>query len=446
MRIIIIGNGISGATAARFIRKWSDHSITMISAESDYFFSRTALMYVYMGDLRLKDTRPYPPEFWKKNNIQLIKARVTGFDKDTKTVALDTGQQLSYDKLIIATGSTPRFFGWPGQELEGVRGLYSLQDLEYIEKYSKDLKRAVVVGGGLIGIELAEMLHSRGIPLTFLVREKHYWDNILPPEESAMVTRHILDNGIDLRLDTALQSIIDNGTGRVEAVQTDKGEQIKCGFVGITTGVQPNIDWIRNSELECEHGILVDDQLQTNLPDVYAIGDCAQLRQAQPGRKAIEAVWYTGRMMGETLAFTICKKPKAYRPGIWFNSAKFFHLEYQVYGSVPASLPTDQDTLYWEHPDGKKSLRINFYRSSQVVSGFQAMGIRLRHEVCEKWLKNEALLEEVLPNLALANFDPEFYRRHEKDIVKLFNQRFGKNIRLQPRQNILNKVYQFLKS
>lgn len=446
MHTVIIGNGISGTTAARFIRKWSDHPVTLISSESPYFFSRTALMYVYMGHLRQKDTQPYPPDFWKKNRIHLVQAHVTSLDTAHKLLQLDNGQSLAYDKLVVATGSVSNFFNWPGQELKGVRGLYSLQDLEYIETYSKHLNQVVVVGGGLIGIELAEMFHSRNIQVTFLVREKSYWDHVLAPEESAMVNRHIRENGIDLRTETSLKAILDDGKGQVKAVLTDTGETIPCGFVGITAGVRPNIDWLKTSPLEIERGILVNAFLQTNIPDVYAIGDCAQLRQPQPGRQAIEAVWYTGRMMGETLAYNICKGPLAYNPGIWFNSAKFFHLEYQVYGQVPASLPPDQDTLYWEHPDGKKSIRINFDKNSQAVTGFQTMGIRFRQEVCEKWLTNRTPLDEVLPKLTLANFDPEFYRRYETQVVQLYNHRFHKNLPLQSPRNMLDKVLQFLKN
>ncbi|MFT5802108.1 MAG: NADPH-dependent 2,4-dienoyl-CoA reductase/sulfur reductase-like enzyme, partial [Nonlabens sp.] len=170
MHIAIIGNGISGITAARFLRKLSDHKITVISAESDYFFSRTALMYIYMGHMRLQDTQPYEDWFWEKNRIDLKRGYVETVDPQNKTLSFKDGEQLSYDKLIIASGSESNKFGWPGQDLDGVHGMYTLQDLEAMERHSTGLKRAVIVGGGLIGIEMAEMFHSRHIPVTFLVR------------------------------------------------------------------------------------------------------------------------------------------------------------------------------------------------------------------------------------------------------------------------------------
>jgi NAD(P)H-nitrite reductase large subunit len=203
--IVIIGNGISGVTAARHIRKNSDKKITIVSSESKYFFSRTALMYVYMGHMKFEHTQPYENWFWKKNNIELKQGFVSAICSDKKQLTFKNGETLSFDKLIIATGSKPNKFGWPGQDLEGVMGMYHKQDLEKLEKYAPDntaCNRAVIVGGGLIGIELAEMLRSRKIPVTFLVREASFWNGVLPKQESEMINKHIKEHHIDLRLST----------------------------------------------------------------------------------------------------------------------------------------------------------------------------------------------------------------------------------------------------
>ena len=192
MNIVIIGNGITGITAARHIRKLSNYKITVISSESEYFFSRTALMYVYMGHEKFENIQPYENSFWGKNKIELIQDYVTFIDTENKRVNLSGGIVVNYDKLIIATGSRSNKFGWKGQDLNGVQGLYSLQDLELLEDNTKNISRCVIVGGGLIDIELAEMLRSRNIAVTMLVREKSYWDIVLPVEESEMINRHIL--------------------------------------------------------------------------------------------------------------------------------------------------------------------------------------------------------------------------------------------------------------
>ena len=117
-----------------------------------------------------------------------------------KVLHLINNETVSYTKLVIATGSKSNKFGWPGQDLPGVQGLYHLQDLELLEKNTTGMTNAVIVGGGLIGIELSEMLHSRGIHVTFIIREEFYWDNILPKEDARVITRHILEYGFDILL------------------------------------------------------------------------------------------------------------------------------------------------------------------------------------------------------------------------------------------------------
>jgi 3-phenylpropionate/trans-cinnamate dioxygenase ferredoxin reductase component len=428
MKVVIIGNGIAGVSAAISIRKNSDAEICLISSESIDFFSRTALMYIYMGHMRLKDTQPYSKQFWEKNKIERVKDLVTSIDFNSKMLTTEANGSMAYDKLILALGSNYNLFDWPGQNLEGVRGLYHLQDLQYLELETPRIQRAVVVGGGLIGIELAEMLHSRNIPVTLLVRENAYWDNMLPLEEAEMVSRHIRKHGIDLRLNTELKEIVDDGNGRACAVIDSEGNRIDCQYVGLTAGVHPNINLVKNTQLETDRGILVDEYLSTNMDDVFAIGDCAQLRDPPEGRRNIEAVWYVGRMMGQTVGRTIAKSPTAYNPGIWFNSAKFLDIEYQVYGNVPNLIPDHMHSFYWEHPEGEKSIRINYDKESRAVLGFNLMGIRYRQDVCQKWINDKKTVESVLSELSLANFDPEFYRVYESDMIKTFESQSGKSI------------------
>lgn len=429
MRIAIIGNGIAGVTAARKIRELSDHEIHLISSEHPSFFSRTALMYLYMGHMRMKDITPFPDSYWQKNDIKRIYDQVLSVDFDRKMLPLAKDEALSYDRLILATGSSYNTFGWHGLDLDGVRGLYHLHDLEYLEERSARIKQAVIIGGGLIGIELAEMFLGRQIAVTFLVRENSFWDIVLPAEESAMINRHIREHGINLRLNTQLKRIIGNDQGQVIGVETDTGETIDCQYVGITAGVHPNVHFLRETTLEIDRGILVDRHLQTNIPGVYAVGDCAEMRDPLPGRRPVEPLWYTGRMMGECVAKNICGEQVSYDPGIWFNSAKFLDIEYQVYGNVPNEPSDAISSLYWEHPNGKKSIRINYYTKTGKVAGFNLMGIRYRHQVCEKWISEGADIEDVLRHLTLANFDPEFYPQYESHLIRSYQDLSGKKLK-----------------
>jgi len=424
--IVIIGNGISGVTLARHLRKLSDKKITIVSAETDYFFSRTALMYIYMGHMSFENTQPYENWFWKKNNINLKKGYVNTVDTNTKTLHFKEGDTLAYDKLVIATGSKPNKFGWPGQDLKGVMGMYHKQDLENLEKHAPNkevCKHAVIVGGGLIGIELAEMLNSRSIPVTFLVRESSFWNGVLPQGESQMINRHIKNHHIDLRLSTNLREIKSDNNGNVKSVILEEtGEEIECNVVGLTAGVTPNIDFLKNSEIELGRGVKVNRYLETNIPDVYAIGDCAEQHEAIGNRRPIEAVWYTGRMMGETLAQTICGNKTAYNPGHWFNSAKFLDIEYQTYGWVfgERGRPEYEQHFHWKHEDDTKCITVAYHKNTNEFLGINTFGIRMRHEVFDRWLTEKRDVDYVIHHLAEANFDPEFYSRFENNILKTY--------------------------
>ncbi|MGB3591201.1 MAG: FAD-dependent oxidoreductase [Nonlabens sp.] len=423
--IVIIGNGISGVTAARHIRKLSGKRITIISSETEFFFSRTALMYVYMGHMKFEHTQPYENWFWAQNNIEIVQDYVHTVATADKKLHLNSGRDIIYDKLILATGSISNKFGWPGQDLEGVQGLVSKQDLDQLEITAPNndkCKRAVLIGGGLIGVELAEMLSSRNIPVTFLVREKGFWSGVLPMPNAQMISAHVREHHIDLREEEEMEQIIDNGSGAVKAVITKNGETIPCDFVGLCAGVRPRVEFLKESGIEIQRGILVNRYLETSIKDVYAIGDCAQQREPVGLRKPIEAVWYTGRMMGETVAQTICGNPTRWNPGNWFNSAKFFDVEYQTYGWV-INKPKDGNAhFHWKDPDAHRMVTIEYVKETREFKGINTFGIRMRHEVFDQWLDNAASVDQVVNNLPDATFDPEFFKKPYDSIQQAFAQ------------------------
>ena len=443
MNLVIIGNGITGVTCALTVRRLRPEvHITLVSSESAYHYSRTALMYVYMGHLRAQDVKPYEDWFWDENRLGLVHATAVTLNTAKNLVVLDNGTSLAYDQLLLATGSESKLYDWPGQHLAGVQGLYNLPDLEAMTRDTHGISRGVVVGGGLIGVELAEMLHTRGIEPLVLVRDARYWSNVLPPEEANLVDRQFQENRISVRYGTELREILGDSQGRVRAVVTTAGEEIACQWVGLATGVTPNLTLAKTSTIETDRGILVDEHLRTTIPNVYAAGDCAQHRHPAAGEIPIEQLWYTGRMQGETVAHTICGQPTPYRRGIWFNSAKFFNLEYQTYGQAPAEPIEGLDSFYWEHPSSRAALRIYFQASApHAVVGFNALGLRLRQAVCEQWIRQHTPVATVMAHLGAANFDPEFFPQHEKAILAAFNQQFPQQpVALKQRKGLFSRL------
>ncbi len=421
LHFVIVGNGIAGVTAARMIRKAGPHRITMISEEGLQPYSRTALMYVFMGQVKFEGTWLYEDGFYAKNRIDRLHDRVVDIDAQAQTVRLRSGDVIAYDRLLLATGSSAFNPGWPGDDLAGVQNLWGINDVERLEKHIAGVERAVVVGGGLTGVELTEMLHSRGVHVTFLVREGRYMSKVLPPEESALVEEEIRAHGIDLRMGEELASI--QGEGRVSHVVTQTGEQIDAQLVGLTVGVKPNLSALGSSDIETDRGILVDKQMRTSHDNIWAAGDCAQHRTPPPGVPPIEQLWYSGRRQGVAAARSMLGATDSYRRGVYFNSAKFYRIEWQQYGTVPAELPDDLGTVVWQDTSGEipKLIRLVYERVSMRFRGISAMGVRYRQDVATSWILQSRTLAQVVDALGDANFDAEFTRRPEADFQEAFH-------------------------
>ncbi len=443
---VIIGNGIAGITAARELRKRSKQRIQVISSETPYFFSRTALMYVYMGHMKFEHTKPYENWIWEKNKIDLVQALVEKVNHKENTLVLSTGERLKYDNLLIATGSKTKYYGWKGQNLKGVQGLFSYQDLQELEAntpapFQKDhpTKKAIIVGAGLIGVELAEMLKTRDVQVTFLVRENAFWNNILTPLEANEIGNHIESHGVKLRYESELDEVLSNSDGRVRGAITKSGEELECQLIGITTGVTPNIEFLKDSGIEIDKGVLVDTSLRTNISNIYAAGDCAQLRETSAGRKPIEAVWYVGRMMGEVAGANLAGVNVDYKPGPWFNSAKFFDIEYQTYGEVMTKPEGKQIQYFWKADGKNKFMTIAYHPETNAFLGINTFGIRLRHEYFNNVLKKKMTVGEVIGGMSIANFDPEFYTKWHSSLAKDFKNKTGIEIR---KPSMLKKLLQ----
>ncbi len=342
MHLVIIGNGITGVTCALKARRLQPEArITLVSAESAHHFSRTALMYVYMGHMRYQDIKPYEDWFWDENRLELVHATATGLDADRKAVQLSTGRTLAYDQLLLATGSVGRArrlarrSTWPACRafVHPARPGAMTRDTQQGISRGRSGGRGPDWGGA--GRNAARQGH----PGHVLVRDARYWGAVLPPEEADLVQRQLNAHHIVTSLRNRAGEILGDEHGRVRAVQTTAGEELPCQWVGLAIGVQPNLTLARAAGLETDKGILVDEHLQTSA------ARRVRRRRLRPaprspgaGEVAVEQLWYTGRHAGRNRGPHPLRAdaPRPYRRGIWFNSAKFFNLEYQTYGRVPA--------------------------------------------------------------------------------------------------------------
>ena len=155
------------------------------------------------------------------------------------------------------------------------------------------------------------------------------------------------------------------------------------------------------------------------------MGDGPEELETIGNSRHIEAVWYTERMMGETDAQTICENRLEYKPGHWFNSAKFFDIEYQTYGWVFANKKKYEEHFHWKHDDDTKCITVAFHKESQLFLGINTFGLRMKHEVFDRWLSEKRDINYVMGNLSEANFDPEFYKRFEGQVLRAFTNKIS---------------------
>ncbi len=321
MNIIIIGNGVAGITCAMAARRRDPEcSITVVSGETEYFFSRTALMYAYMDMMPRRNLEPFERGVYARQNIQLKKAWVVDMDAGAKTVKLDTGESLPWDRLVFAVGATANIFPWEGvdQVNDGIVHFVSMQDLDNCERLTPSTKEAVVIGGGLIGIELVESLLHHKVKTTFLIREPYFWPVALGEEEGEYVTAHMRAHGADVRVAEEMVRVEADSNGRIAKIVTNKENTLPCQMLGITAGVRPNIGRIKafKDQPQLGRGIIVNERFETNIPGVFAAGDCAEIHP-EGGKPYGETIWYSAKRHGQDQGETDNQPVHAHLPHLF---------------------------------------------------------------------------------------------------------------------------------
>ena len=444
MRIVIIGNGVAGMEAAIAVREAeASWDITVISEESDHFFSRTALMWVCCGQMSHRDIEPFERDAYARFGFQRVRARAVGVDTTGHRVLLAGGlNPVPYDRLLIASGSAPRRGPWPGSDAHGVGHFVTMQDLSWYENeihggasrggpppratahlsattddspyqfhepgaelHGRVASKPAVIGGGLIGIEAAEVAVAAGLRPAFFIRDEWFWPIALEPREAQWISERMGEHGVDVHLNHEVESLEVDPIGAVSAVKTNHG-RYEADCVVIAIGVVPNTGWLTSSDIECDErgGIVVDEALQTSAQDVLAAGDCASVRWFDGSRRP-EQLWYTARDQGRVAGRALLGTRSSYARGTWYNSAKLMDIEYTTAGLVNFDL--ERETNWFFEETGKVRSTTRVVSQDDRVVGFNMLGRRWDHTVLIKWIEERRSLSWVLPRLHQAAFDTE---------------------------------------
>lgn len=277
VKYVIIGNGMAGLSAAKEIRNLDkDGNITIISSEEYLTYYRLKLSHYISKNFEDRELLIYKEDWYKKNNIEVILEKIVeNIDTDKKEVRLDDGKIVTYDKLLLANGSRPFVPPITGKFKEGVFALRTLKDLRYIKNYFESCEDITVIGGGLLGLEAAWAIKQLGKNVNVVEFFPYLLPRQLDKEMADIVSKKLSDNGLKLYFDTAAEEVL--GEVKAEGLRFKDGGQIKTDAVLFSAGIRPNIDLVRETPIASDKGVKVDSYLKTNIEDVYAAGDIAEV-------------------------------------------------------------------------------------------------------------------------------------------------------------------------
>ncbi|MEK7441373.1 MAG: FAD-dependent oxidoreductase, partial [Chloroflexota bacterium] len=329
------GNGAAGATAAEEIRKRDPRGhIVIVGAEPYPMYSRPGLAYVITHQVSDTQVIARKMEWYEQNRITLIHGRAVRLDSAARTVALDDGRTLQYDRLLIASGARAVPLPNPGATLDGVVYLDTLDGTKELMHKAKSAKKAVVIGGGITALELAEGLAHQGIETHYFVRKDSLWSAVFNETESKLLETRMIGHGVIIHYNTEISEVIDDGAGRVAGVRLTTGEALKCEIVGAAIGVKPSLDFVQGSSLKMDRAILVTEYLETNLPGVYAAGDCAQIWDRWSKKHLQDVLWPSAIASGRAAGANMAGAREAFVKGVPFNACLLFGLHITAMGQL----------------------------------------------------------------------------------------------------------------
>jgi len=338
---VIIGNSAAGVYAAETIRSLDmSGQIDIISDERYPAYARCLTSYYLAGQMSDEQMMIRNADFYARNKISLNTGqKVTGIDTAEQKVFTDDGHVYSYDKLLIATGASPVMPDIPGAEMKGVFGLRTLDDAKGIAACAGQGGHAVVMGGGLVSLKAAYALLKAGLTVTCIVSSGQILSQMLDREAARILGDLLISHGMDIKFhaDTAEiagESIDGEMTAR--SVKLTTGETIPGDVVIIGKGVTPNTGFLSGSGIDTDRGILVNEYLETTVPDIYAAGDVAQAPDILTGQRSINAIWPNAAEQGTAAGRNMAGSPVVYEGSLGMNSADFFGLSTIAAGNPKA--------------------------------------------------------------------------------------------------------------
>ncbi|WP_078553609.1 nitrite reductase large subunit NirB [Bacillus alkalicellulosilyticus] len=359
-KLVMIGNGMAGVrTIEELLNRDPDaYEITIFGKEPHPNYNRIQLSNVLQGETTFDETIMNNWDWYITNHITLYTDEpITEINTADQVVTSSKGKIVPYDKLIIATGSLPLMLPIPGIEKEGVIGFRDIKDCLTMMETANKYRKAVVIGGGLLGLEAAKGLVHLGMEVDVVHLMEHLMERQLDPIASTMLKKELEEQGLNFLMEKATVEI--TGDDRVQGLRFKDGTEVEADLVVMAAGIVPNIDLVRNTDIEVNRGIVVTDHLETNVPNVYAVGECAEHREVVYG--LVAPLYEQGKVLAQVL---LDNKENAYEGSILGTQLKVAEIDLFSAGEIYDDASTKSMTAYNELEGVYKKVLV---RDNQIV-------------------------------------------------------------------------------
>ena len=382
-RFVILGGGMVAGYAAKQMVELGlkPGELTIVSSDDVVPYERPPLS---KGFLAGKDTEEAikisPEDFYRQHGIEVkLRTEVASLDAKGKRLKLKSGGDLSFEKLVIATGARPRRLNVPGAQLKNLFYLRSMDDSKAIRDQSEKSKRAVVIGGGFIGMEVAAVLTQRGLTVTMVLGDDRIWKRLFTPEMSKFFEEYYTAKGVRIVRSTTVKEL--RGSSVVTSAVTGDGQTIDSDLVVAGIGVEPVTDILSGSGLAIDNGITVNEYLETSAPDILAAGDVASYQDVLFGKRRRVEHWDNAVSQGQHCARTLMGERAAFRHVPYFFS-DVFDLSYEYWGDS-----SDADQVVHRGDLSSKSFSTWWLKGDRLVAAFVMSRPDEERDNAPKWIE-----------------------------------------------------------
>jgi NAD(P)H-nitrite reductase large subunit len=326
---VIIGDGIAGSSAAETIREADpDADVTVITEEGEALYNRILIKEFAKGKLPEAPVSIHDPDWYDERDIDLqLNTVVTNVDTDAHEVHTHEGDVYEYDKLLVATGGTPTQLPVDNSDAGGIHHFWTFEDARAIKEAAESAENGVIVGAGLLGIDLAAICGAQDVEAHYLMRGNAWWRYALSEEGAEIIHDALREKNVTPVFDSGVDHFETDDEGHVEAAIDPNGERFEADFAGVAIGLDFNTEFLRGSGLEIDNGIVVDEYMQTNVEDVYAAGDITEFHDVILGERAQNGAWGSAKEQGSIAGQNMVADAEAERFE-WVSSYSITHFDF----------------------------------------------------------------------------------------------------------------------